>query len=198
VGGELFIFLEEPSVMKVKAIVTLLVLVCLSSCAPLGSGFRIEGDTLACDRPKLAIHLKKAIASTQEYGDCRVITFKGGDPRPMAIQFYRVAHSTTIDYFNSLSEIASNMNHYQVGTVTFGGTEWLKTAFFDKKDCLYCGYFTRKDNEFIYIAICNKGIGKDGREAFSEYSRTLKMSELALTIIDKQFDYFNEVAEIRL
>lgn len=184
--------------MKVKTIVPLLVLVCLFSCAPLGSGYRVEGDTLACDRPKLAIHLKKAIADTREYGDCRVITFMGGDPRPMTIQFYRVPHSTTIDYFMSLSEIASNMNHYQVGSVTFGGTEWLKTAFFDKKDTLYCGYFTRKDNEFIFIAIRDKGIGKDGREAFSEYSRTLKMSELALTLIDKQFDYFNEVAEIRL
>lgn len=67
--------------MNVKKIVAPLVLFCLFSCVLVGSGLRIEGDTLTSEYPTLSIHFKKAIADVQEKGSDRVITFMGGDPR---------------------------------------------------------------------------------------------------------------------
>lgn len=183
--------------MNVKKIVAPLVLFCLFSCALVGSGPRIEGDTLTSEYPTLSIHFKKAIADVQEKGSDRVITFTGGDPRPMLIQLQRIANMRPNTVIYSLRQIAANRNHYYLGDIKFGEKEWAKTALYDGKRTLYCGYFTNKDNEFIYISIRNINLSKDAIQLFTEYKKTMTMPEPGLAIINEQFAYLDEVAEIK-
>lgn len=185
--------------MNVKTIVALLAVFCLFSCAPLGSGMKIEGDTLSCDYPRLSVQFNKKIADIRdlEKGTGWVITFTGGDPRPMVIKLIRVPPSGKRASFFSLRMIASNMNHYYLGDAKFGEKEWIKTAYYDGRNCLHCGYFTNKDNEFIFISIRNINLSRDDANIFNEYKKTMTMPQEGLAIINKQFAYFDEVAEIR-
>jgi|GEM_PF-6532863 len=184
--------------MNVHRGILLFFLLCLVSCAPVGSGLRIDGDSLTCDSPSLSLHFKKDIADIQTRNADRAITFYGGDPRPLMIEFLRIPHSTTLDYYYSLPEIASNMNYYYLESAHFGGKEWIKIAKYIGEDCncLRCSYFTRKDNDFIMISTLDRNISKSEANDFAEYSRTLKMSEQALARINEQYDYLNEIVEI--
>lgn len=185
--------------MNVKTIVALLAVFCLFSCAPVGSGLKIEGDILSSDHPRLSVQFKKEIADIRELRNDsgRAITFKE-DYRPIVVKFHRVPHSTKIDYFKSLREIASNRNYYYIDGVNFGDKEWAKIAFYDDQcGCLHCGYMTNKDNEFIYITVAARIFSEDEKDALIEYKKTMKMPAVGLAVIDKQFAYFDEVAEIR-
>lgn len=185
--------------MIVKTIVALLAIFCLCSCAPVGSGLKIEGNTLSCDHPRLNIQFKKDIIYSAEKGKNggRSILFDG-DARAMSIEFLRVPHSTKIDYFLSLREIASNCNLYYLGDAKFGDKEWAKTAYYDEgSGSLLCGYFTNKDNEFIFISVNALYISRSEKDALMKYKKTMIMPEEGLKIIDEQFAYLDEVAEIR-
>ena len=185
--------------MNVKTIVALLVVFCLVSCAPVGSGLKIEGDTLSSDHPRLSVQFKKEIADIREFENDsgRAITFKE-DYRPIVVQFHRIPHSTKIDYFKSLREIASNLNFYYIDGVKFGEKEWAKVAYYDDQcGCLYSGYMANKDNDFINIWLVARIAAEDEKDALIKYKKTMKMPVVGQAVIDKQFAYFDEVAEIR-
>ena len=183
--------------MNVKTIVALLAVFCLLSCAPLSSGMKIEGTTLSCDQPRLDVHFKKEIAKIKESrNDSRIIKFKE-DYRPLMIKIHKVFMKPS-SVMHSMPMIASTMNHYYLGDATFGEKEWAKTSFFDEKSgCLYCGYMTNKDSDLIFVLVETRLFSKDDKDVFIEYKKTMVMAERGLAIINKQFDYFDEVAEIR-
>lgn len=184
--------------MNVKTIVALLAVFCLFSCAPLGGGSKFEGNTFSCEYPRFSVQFKKEVAEVREASkDGKIFLFQGGDVRPMAVQLLRVPHSSKIDYFYSLREIASNMNFFYLGDVRFGEKEWAKIAKFDEqKGMLYCGYFTNKDNEFIFIAVGTTIFSNSDKDALGTYKKTMIMPTEGLAIIDAQFEYFDQVAEI--
>ncbi|HBG20890.1 MAG TPA: hypothetical protein DDY32_16915 [Desulfobulbaceae bacterium] len=185
--------------MNVKTIVAILAFFCLFSCAPVKTGLSIEGNTLSSDRPRLDIHFKKEIFQVKELeNESTVITFRGGDPRPMMIQLHRVPHSTKIDYFLSLREIASNLNFYYLDGIMFGEKEWAKTAYYDgESGWLMCGYLTNMDNDFILVSVVSPVVEDDVRRTLIEYKKTTNMSAEALSVINDQFFYFDQLAEIR-
>lgn len=115
----------------------------------------------------------------------------------MLIQLQRIPNMRPNTVIYSHRQIAANRNHHYLGDVKFGEKEWPKTAFYDGKRTLYCGYFTNKDNDFIFISIRNINLSKEAIQLFTEYKKTMTMSEQGLAIINEQFTYLDEVAEIK-
>jgi hypothetical protein len=158
---------------------------------------KIEGDTLSSSHPEFTIRFKKAVADVRypQLNNRRIITFTD-DPRVMVVQVIRSRHSERTSAMPSLRQVAFDLNHYYLGEVKFGGQEWVKTAYYDGRKSLYCGYFTNKDDDYIFISIRYRNLSKIDLRDLANCKNSMTMSERGMSIINEQFAYLDEVADI--
>jgi hypothetical protein len=181
--------------MNGKGFVCLLMSLLLWSCAPLGSNFRLEGDTLVADTPRLAIKFKKEVSKIEQSGLERKVYFKSSDLDPVHILVNQRAFTQNVDYYYSLSAIASNLNFYYMGPEHLDGQEWAKVAKVADNGLLLCGYFTRKDHDFIFV-LNTKQLGPNDRKGFEKLKKYFTPSPDNLAVITKQFESLHQSMEI--
>ena len=91
------------------------------------------------------------------------------------------------DYFDSIEQIAANLNMINLDAVYFNDHKWIKYAQGPENESFLCtGYFTRKDDYFILVYRW-VWIGKVFIQEMEKYKKTLKMTDYLKRLLDDEF-----------
>jgi hypothetical protein len=141
-----------------KLTLTIVCLELLLGCAGLQSQRTFEDNTFTSDAPKLKVKIHKSHIGDQGKESKRSgkaqnewwwwsVASKEG----VVIAFKMYPHSTQLDYYYSLEDIAVKMNRIPLEPLLINEHKWLKYAFVTEKKYLHTGFFTRKGDCFISV-----------------------------------------------
>ena len=65
-----------------------------------------------------------------------------------------------------------------------------------RQKSLYCGYFTNKDDDYIFISIRCSNLSKTDSRALAKCKNAMTLSERGMSIVNEQFAYLDGVAEV--
>ena len=82
-----------------------------------------------------------------------------------------------------------------MGPEYFDGKEWAKVVKVADDELLLCGYFARKDHDFIFV-LNTKQLEHNDRNGFEKLKKYFTPTPDNLTVIDKQFESLHKSMEI--
>lgn len=183
-----------------KLIYTLLIALTLliSACAPMGSSIVIDDTTMSNNRPQFLINFNKPPIRVEGTGSFREFYFSKDKGRsPLVIGYNRWIESNNLDYYYSLPHIVSNRGFIYFGPIHFADHEWAKVGKYDNQyEHLTYGYFTRKDNSFIFVLDRTWEIERETKHGLEQFIKTPNLSDIAQQAIDSKFEHLDAMIEI--
>ena len=177
---------------------TILLTVTFVGCAGIKPNRQFLGNNFISDYPPLQITLNPDFQEEMEDHKRGVnlwrYVYGSGNGISIAIYHHNRAHGH--DYYYSLEGIAEDRNMVNLGAVRPDGHRWLKfaDASSDNK-WLLTGYFTRKDDDFIYVYRWSR-ISSNYLPVIESYKKTHNLTVHHEQLLDEAFSETNKLFKI--
>ena len=177
---------------------TIALTVTFIGCAGLAPNRQLIGNDFVSDYPPLQITLAPNFQEGRkdhEHGtNIWQYTFESGNG--INIEIYHHNRALGHDFYYSLDQIAGNSDMVNLGAVRPDGHRWLKFAnSSDDNSWLFTGYFTRKDDYFIYVYRWSR-ISSNYLPDIESYKKTHNLTDVHKQQLDEAFKETDKMFKI--
>ena len=99
--------------------------------------------------------------------------------------------------YYSLEQILTNINYKSLDPVFVNDHKWMKYAFVNEEDFLHTGYFTRKDDYFIFVFRISLPLGEKYMQEVRKFRKTRVMSDELKLLLEEAFKYTEALFTIK-
>ena len=150
-------------------------------------------DMFTSDYPKLMVQINKDVLNKGK--EKHIWYWQVGHGEGIAVNIAKKTHYR-VDYYYSLEQILTNIKYFALDPVLIKDHEWMKYAFVNENDFLHTGYFTRKDDYFIFVFRYLRLREKYLKEV-RKFGNTWVVSDEQKSLLNEAFNYTDELFTIK-
>ena len=166
----------------------------LLGCAAAQNKPSVTDDMFTSDYPKLMVQIQKDVLNK---GKKKQSWYWGvGSGEGIAVNITRGRHLTANHFYYSLEQILTNINCLDLDSVFINDHKWVQYAFVNKKGFLHTGYFTRKDDYFIFVFRYLR-LDEKNMQQVKKFVKNRVMSDKQKLLLKEAFKYTDESFTIK-
>lgn len=154
----------------------------------------VTDDMFTSYYPKLMVQIHKTVLNKGNKGHIWYWQVNGG--QGIAINIDKHRYMSNIDYYYSLEQILSEINCIGLDSAFINDHKWMKYAFVNEEDFLHTGYFTRKDQYFIFVFRISL-LGKKYVQELRKFNKTRVMTDELELLLVEAFEYTDALFTIK-